>query len=109
MSKQRRDFGTKDKPLEELPTAEKQTSLHAIGQADHRPTEKAPPEALPVGLKEEVPAETDPRKTLLFEGWQRKGNQYINRRDFQTKDGAVPQGVVRSLEEAYALEVQRLG
>lgn len=70
------------------------------------------PEALPVGLKEEVPtgSEQTDMKAAIKDTWQQRENgMWINSRDFQTRNGAVPQGVVRPLEEAYALEVQKLG
>lgn len=43
-------------------------------------------------------------------GWeQTEDGQMRNLRDFVVKGGAVPQGVVRSIEEALALEAQRVG
>lgn len=84
------------------------------------------PEELPVGLKE-LPAadggsKTSQMEAALKDGWERrveedkdalakgkKVEQWINRRDFNTSDGVVPQGVIRPLEEAYALECKRYG
>ena len=64
---------------------------------------------LPAGLNE-----LSHQEAALLDGWEKRANEdgaerWINRRDFQTRSGAVPQGVVRDLAEAYALEVQRLG
>lgn len=76
----------------------------------------SPPEALPIGLKEEVlegedgASERAAMEAAIKDTWQpREDGLWINSRDFITKDGAVPQGVVRTLEEAYALEVQKRG
>lgn len=61
---------------------------------------------LPIGLKESAVG-----KEAYLEGtWYRtEDGMYINSRDFNTRDGAVPQGVVRTLDEAYALEAAKIG
>ena len=56
----------------------------------------------------------DPKESMLQGGWEKRieddgTEQWINRRDFIIRGGAVPQGTIRPLEEAIALEVQRLG
>lgn len=62
----------------------------------------------PSGLRQLTPEEL-----ALSDGWERRdtddGVFWINRRDFNVPGGVVPQGVFRSTEEAYALEVRRLG
>ena len=75
-------------------------------------------ETLPNGLKEldsnpsPAPVE-DAKESALCDRWEkcdRDGEVYwINRRDFNTKGGSVPQGVIRSTEEALVLEGQRCG
>lgn len=51
---------------------------------------------------------------VLADGWEKqvaeREGRWINRRDFNISGGGVvPQGVIRSTEEAYNLEVRRLG
>lgn len=80
--------------------------------AETTPAETALPESsepLPNGLKE-----LDSKELALCDGWEKcvmeDGSvQWINRRDYKTRDGSVPQGVVRSTDEAHALEEQRCG
>lgn len=75
--------------------------------------EESQPEALPVGfveLPQEEASERAAMEAAIADTWQKADDgMWINSRDFSTKDGAVPQGVVRPLEEAYALEVQKVG
>jgi len=83
-------------------------------------TENPPPAALPVGLQELIEEDPIPEEVLepltkeetLGDQWERQVSedgteQWINRRDFSVAGGVVPQGVIRSLDEAYALEIQR--
>lgn len=90
--------------------------------------EATPPEALPVGFKElpekeqKGTSERAAMEAAVKDGWEcrveevkehgkpdHQTEQWVNRRDFKTPGGVVPQGVIRPLEEAYALESQRCG
>ena len=78
------------------------------GQADVPPLDpdffdSSEPEVEPSG-----PDESE-RTAALLDGWERRGeDEWANRRDFRVPGGVVPQGVVRSCAEAYALEVRRI-
>lgn len=89
-------------PAREAPPVEKPSPAPAV-------SERSSP---PAGLKE-LPTREEMEK-VLADGWEKqvaeREGRWINRRDFNISGGGVvPQGVIRSTEEAYNLEVRRLG
>lgn len=65
-------------------------------------------------LDEELPAEelseSEAMEAAIEGTWQRtEQGLWINSRSFVTKDCVVPQGVVRTLEDAFTLEAARIG
>lgn len=118
MSRRRRDRehdGVEDQASEEggqLLGEVEQTADDPEQTAKEVPIEtegRSEPSTLPVGLKE-----MDPAETRLMDNWERRveedgTEQWICRGDFKVLGGVVPQGTIRSLPEAFALEVQRLG
>ena len=59
-------------------------------------------------------AKKDPKAAALEDNWEKRveedgTEQWINRGDFKIPGGAVPGGVIRSIDEACALEAQRCG
>lgn len=71
------------------------------------------PEPLPVGLKE-LGGEPKSKEDVLCPNWVKRveddgTEMWVCQGDFKVPGGAVSGGTVRTLEEAFALEVKRLG
>lgn len=95
----------KEPPEDVTLHADDEGQLPELGDFEEPPEDVTPPVSAPVVVDKE---------DVLKGGWEKRVTEdgtaeWVNLRDFKTKDGAVPAGAVRNLEEAYALEVQRLG
>ena len=100
-------IGIKELPPEEAPPASA-ASVFASSPTSPSPTASPPAGSTinPAQMREKLKDGWEEREETKSGG--RKVKMWVNRRDFKTKDGAVPQGVIRPLEEAYALESQRI-
>lgn len=101
MAKGRRDYPTEEADTRHI--AEEHGAEDALDLPAAAPeVSTAQP---PAGLKELAPHEA-----ALKDGWERRNDGlWVNRRSFNVPGGVVPQGVARNTEEAYALEVRRVG
>lgn len=68
----------------------------------------------PLGLKLPSGLTAKEMEAAIKDNWRKRveddgTEQWVNQGDFKVPGGAVPQGTVRPLDEAYALEVQRVG